>query len=103
MAAFKIPTLAVFSTAILVCGLQSASAQSGCFLTEDLERLLADRYQERSLGSGLTAAGGILEIYRTADGSTWTAVLHLPDGRSCMVSNGENWRGADQVSFLPEA
>ena len=80
-----------------------ASAQSVCKPRETIEQVLSQKYNEQPGPTGVTSSGGILQIYLTADGATWSAVVHLPDGLSCLVSNGENWRDVDQVSLLPEA
>ena len=53
---------------------------------------LATKYREVPVGVGITNRGGMLEVLTTADGGTWTIIVTLPNGISCMVASGEGWR-----------
>lgn len=54
------------------------------------ERVLAhviDRMGEVRLAEGQAARGALIELF-AAPGGTWTLILTLPDGRSCLLANG---------------
>ena len=51
---------------------------------------LATKYDETRLGGGIDGAGALIEVF-TSDAGTWTAIMTMPDGRTCMVAAGENW------------
>lgn len=57
-----------------------------------LERL-ADSYHEEPVSIGVTATGSLLEVLASPEG-TWTIIITVPNGPTCLVSSGEGWRGA---------
>ncbi|PTW99862.1 hypothetical protein [Pararhodobacter aggregans] len=57
------------------------------------ERVLAfviDQRGETRLATGDAARGASVELYASDSGS-WTLLLNLPDGRACLLANGENF------------
>ena len=49
------------------------------------------KYREEPVALGLANDGRVLEVLTTRTGSTWTIIMTLPDGRSCVVAAGESW------------
>jgi len=49
------------------------------------------KYREEPVALGLANDGRVLEVLTTRTGSTWTIIMTLPDGRSCVVAAGEGW------------
>lgn len=41
---------------------------------------------------GLTQAGGMIELFTTPAGETWTLIVTSPRGLSCLVASGQNWQ-----------
>ena len=39
-----------------------------------------------------TDNGALLELFATADGATWTALVTRANGMSCVVMNGDSWQ-----------
>ena len=75
---------------------QPAPAQSvTCRPRDFVLGQLAQRYNEAPVAVGLTNRGALVEVLTTPDGKTWTIIISSPDGMSCLVEAGENWR------FLP--
>lgn len=65
-----------------------------------LERLSA-QYEEEPVSIGVTATGSLLEVLASPEGS-WTIIITVPGGPTCLVSSGEGWRGAPvQVAQEP--
>ena len=85
--------LLLFITLII---LWSAPAVGGvCFPREAVLAHLMDRYQEEPIGAGTVNNDGTrLEILRADDGSTWTVIISHPNGFSCLIASGEDWRPA---------
>ena len=54
--------------------------------------LLANKYKEAPVAVGVTNTGGLVEVYSTGDGNTWTIIVTTPQGMSCLVAAGEGWR-----------
>ncbi len=56
-----------------------------------LVELLGDGYAEVPVAFGLAENGGLIEVFASADGATWTVVLSMPNGLSYVVTTGEAW------------
>ena len=52
---------------------------------------LTTKYSESRLGIGLDFSGNVLELFASPQGS-WSILVTFPDGRTCMVSSGEDWQ-----------
>lgn len=52
--------------------------------------LLAGKYHEAPSATGVTSAGGLIEVL-TSDSGSWTIIVTSPYGRSCMVASGDGW------------
>lgn len=61
------------------------------------------RYGEHPVGRGVTTAGALLEVVATADGSTWTILVTLPSGPTCLVADGAGWEALATALVGPEA
>jgi hypothetical protein len=68
-----------------------------CGPHKELTRHLADHYSERHRGRGLTRDGRLLEILISEKG-TWTVLVSLPTGLSCIVFEGTDWQGQEPSS-----
>jgi hypothetical protein len=72
-------------------GALSARAQSVALPRADVVEQLSTRYAEAQAAVGVTQEGGVVEVFTSTDGSTWTLVLTKPDGTSRVVAAGETW------------
>ncbi len=57
---------------------------------------LEEKYQEKTVGIGVTSTGGLLELLTSDGGKTWTIILTTPKGMTCMIADGEGWRGMER-------
>lgn len=80
-----------------------AQAQVGCAPRDKVLSHLAKKYGEAPVAVGVTNQGGLVEVLTTADGDTWTIIVTLPDGMSCMVAAGEGWRNLKWAIEEPKA
>jgi hypothetical protein len=72
----------------------SAAAQSPqCGAREAVLDRLSAKYEEQPVSLGITATGSLLEVLASPGGS-WTIIVTLPGGPTCLVSSGEGWRMA---------
>ena len=69
----------------------TAAAQPACGPRTELVKHLADRYGEAQVGIGLDASGRLVEIFASTSG-TFTVILSMPDGNSCVATTGKSWR-----------
>ena len=52
---------------------------------------LQEAYGEQRTAAGLAANNGIVEVFTSAETGSWTIIVTLPTGQSCLVAAGENW------------
>ena len=89
---------------VLLLGVQSsASAQSVCASHAEVMKQLGSAYSEAQVAIGLASNGGVVEVFSTDDGSSWTIVMTMPTGRSCVVASGEAWEQTTKVALGPTA
>ncbi len=68
-----------------------AAAQSSCGPRDAVLALLGNQFEESTVAVGLADNGGVIEVLTASDGTTWTIMLTMPDGTSCVVASGEAW------------
>ena len=78
-----------FLIAILVS--MPAAAQTICGKRGELLGKLNGTYTETPSAMGLSNNGGVVEILTSPKGDTWTIIITMPNGMSCLVAAGENW------------
>jgi len=72
-------------------------AQTICTTRGEIVKQLGKRYSEAPVALGLSRNGGVVEVFSTTDGNTWTMVITMPDGTSCMMAAGESWEMIDKL------
>lgn len=77
-----------------------AYAQPQCDLRENVIDVLRQKYKEQPVAMGVTNNGGLVEVLATGNGTTWSIIVTTPQGMSCLVAAGENWRAMKQVREL---
>ena len=70
----------------------SSQAHATCGERDVLVRLLEERYQERSVESGLGTGGNLIELFASERGETWTLVTVDPRGIACVIAVGNDWQ-----------
>lgn len=83
---------AFLASALLAGCASPAGAQAQCNDRQNVIELLGRKYGEAPVWSGVTNAGGLVEVFAHPAGGTWTMVVTTPQGRSCLVAAGEGWR-----------
>lgn len=76
------------------------AAPTVCAPRADVLAQLADRYDETPVGIGLASNGGLLELLSSGSGATWTLILTMPSGQSCMIAAGEDWQPLQQATTV---
>lgn len=83
---------------ILAAQAAMAGPAAQCAPRDQVVAGLATGFDEVRRGAGLTAGpdgrAQVLEIYASEAGS-WTVVVTLPDGRTCLVASGQGWEEQD--------
>ncbi len=52
---------------------------------------LAKDFSENPVAMGITSSGNVIEVFSARTGDTWTIVMTLPNGKSCLMATGEGW------------
>ncbi len=81
---------ALILAALLLAPAAAPAQTLPCAARERVLSFVIDQRHETRLATGDAAQGATIELY-AGDSGTWTLLLHLPDGRTCLVANGENF------------
>lgn len=84
--------LAAAAAAILTHSPAAHAQAAACGPRDAIVEALDGKYAERRLGAGLQPGRGVIEVYASESG-TWTLLLTLPNGASCVLAAGEAWSG----------
>lgn len=63
---------------------------------------LKTKYGEEPVSLGVTSTGSLLEVLASPEG-TWTIIVTIPGGPTCLVSSGDGWHQAPLLPTDPEA
>ena len=81
----------VLSTVLLLGAAPAAAQQLACTDRSDVVKHLSSEYSEKPVAMGLANNGGVIEILSSKTGKSWTIILTMPNGISCMIAAGESW------------
>lgn len=62
---------------------------------------LGSRYQETRRAVGIASNNAVLEIFASDDSGSFTILVTLPDGQSCLLASGESFEALSEP--LPTA
>ena len=82
--------------------LPAMAGQMSCSQRTDVLTQLGTKYKEAPSAIGLANNGGLIEVLTSDDGSTWTIILSMPNGTSCLLAAGENWQPIERIAQGPE-
>ena len=79
-----------------------ALAQQTCGERTQFMNKLEETFAEHPIAMGLTKKGAVLEVFASQKGS-WTFLITLPSGLTCVVESGQSWETlavvrSDQIS-----
>lgn len=74
----------------------TAYAQSSsCAPRDIIVGRLADKYGETRKSMGLNQSNGVVEVFASSETGTWTILVTMPSGMSCLMAAGQSWDGGD--------
>ncbi len=76
----------------------AAQAAAVCDARAEVLRHLERQYAEAPVALGLANTGGVVEVLASPNGATWTIIVTLPDGTSCLVAAGESWETVPRLT-----
>ncbi len=83
---------AALAALLAVAAAQPAAAEPSCTTRQTVLDYLAREYHEAPVAMGTANNGGLVEILTNSAGSTWTILITMPDGMTCMIAAGHDWR-----------
>lgn len=79
-------------SSLLACAALPLGAQTmPCAPREQVLGYVIDESGQSRLATAEAARGATIEVY-ASDSGGWTILLHLPDGRSCLMANGQGFQ-----------
>ena len=90
----KLTCLAVIATTLAAA---QASANIACGERHDVLAKLAEQYKEAPVGIGLASNGGLIELLTSEAGTTWTLIITVPNGATCILAAGEDWQASQRT------
>jgi hypothetical protein len=58
---------------------------------------LSKNYQEEPVAMGLASSGGVVEVLTNDKGSSWSIIVTMPSGKTCLVASGEGWEALQPI------
>jgi len=92
-----IVAIVLFIVLVVLATNHADAAQMSCSEREDVMTQLGGKYGEVTSAVGLANNGGLIELITSEDGSTWTLVVSMPNGPTCLLAAGENWTPVDRA------
>jgi len=76
---------------------QAFAGSMPCSDRDDVLSQLGTKYKEAPAAVGVANNGGLIEVLTSTDGSTWTIILSMPNGKSCLLAAGEEWHDVERA------
>ncbi len=72
--------------------------QTNCTDRSSAIKHLSKNYQEQPVAMGLASSGGVIEVLTNDKGSSWSIIVTLPTGVTCLVASGAGWEALQPVA-----
>ena len=90
-----------FAAALGIVISTSAMAQTMCNKRDVFLDSLKKGYSEAPAAMGLVSNGSVLEVLTSKKG-TWTIIVTMPNGTSCVVASGDAWEDIERIALNNE-
>lgn len=83
----------VFGFVAALISLQAipASGQEACGERAKFMTNLANNFNEQPVAMGLTNKGAVIEVFSSNKSGSWTFLVTMPSGITCVVASGSGW------------
>jgi len=86
-----VPIAALALAAPASPGNAEVSHETNCGQRTTVLNYLSAKYSEKPIAMGIAANGGLIEVLSSLEGTTFTIIVTMPEGETCMVAAGESW------------
>ena len=80
-----------------VASITAPAQRTACRPRDDVLSILAAKYGEVPVAVGVTSKGALVEVLTSGDGNTWSIIVSMSNGTSCLVAEGEGWRNLERA------
>lgn len=81
---------ALLTATVLALPAPLAAQGMPCAPRDRMLEIVIDRLGEARMATGEAGRGAMVELFAGPEGS-WSILLHLPDGRTCLMANGRGF------------
>ena len=74
-----------------------AQGQASCAQRDMIVERLASKYGESRQSAGLNQNNGMVEVFASEETGTWTILVTMPNGISCLMAAGKAWEGVAEA------
>jgi hypothetical protein len=82
----------ILLVAILITWPLTVKGQAFCMKHSDFVAEIAREFQERLVGFGILSDKRVIGVFASSRGATFTVALTTPEGLTCPIGAGNNWR-----------
>ena len=75
----------------------SAEGLQACGERTQIVQRLQEKYGEARQGIGLQNDGSMLELFVSPERRTWSLLVTLPSGMTCLAAAGEGWEAMPEL------
>jgi len=97
-----LPLLSLSFASPATLGSAETPDQSNCGQRNTVLGYLSAKYAEKPVAMGIAANGGLIEVLTSKEGSTFTIIVTMPEGETCMVAAGESWESLTSALAKPQ-
>jgi hypothetical protein len=72
-----------------------------CAPRETVRASLQEKYGETRRSLGLAGQGAVMEVYAADATGTWTILMTLPNGTSCLIASGQGYEAVTESLPAP--
>ncbi len=85
-------TIVAAASVAVVAGAEAAWAESNmvCGDRDEIVSELQKSWQEQQTAIGMSNNGSMVEVF-SSDTGTWTMLMTMPGGPTCMIAAGQHW------------
>ncbi|MCG8543927.1 MAG: hypothetical protein MJE12_06930 [Alphaproteobacteria bacterium] len=91
----------VFALPVSLGGANDAD-EGNCGQRNIVLNYLSSKYSEKPIAMGVAANGGLIEVLSSHEGTTFTIIVTMPEGQTCMVAAGEGWERLPLAAITPQ-
>ena len=96
-----VPAVALALSIPATLGNADVPEESNCGQRTTVLNYLSAKYSEKPIAMGVAANGGLIEVLTSLEGSTFTIIVTMPEGETCMVAAGESWENLPAEILKP--